>query len=238
MNKIIILFLVIITSFFYTNSFTQTFTPPKVILGISFDGNFATNDAHGTNVVEQTLYGMLWGKGATVEAKYSLGSRLRHRIIASVSYNKMINNTLRNKIPFFVGIPDDATPYTNNDIWTGALGYEYAFNPRCRSKQFIGFAVTGNYLTSSDKSYFPFDPAFRVGLQFSTGYEFVTDRSFKTGISLGLKYNLMNIVGISNGVHNLNDGSDDGGAGYWRRIGMLTINIGFNFYLGVKPYRP
>jgi len=35
----------------------------------------------------------------------------------------------------------------------------------------------------------------------------------------------------------MNDGSGDGGPTYWRRVGFLSLNLGFNFYTGVKPYR-
>jgi hypothetical protein len=150
MKKIILLFLVIIVSLFSNISFSQGFTPPKSIIGLSLDGNFATNDAHGTNFMEDTwVYGMIWGRGVSVYSKFGLGIRMKHRITVSASYNKMINNILNSKIPFFVGLPDNGTPYTDNQIITGAVGYEYAFNPRCKSKQYIGIAVTGNYMSAA-----------------------------------------------------------------------------------------
>jgi hypothetical protein len=150
----------------------------------------------------------------------------------------MVNDG-QNQIPFIVFTPDNQD-YTSYNIMTGALGYEYAFNPRCKSKQYLGGAVTFNYLTSSNDGYSTkFDPAFRIGMQITTGYEFVMDKNFKYGLALGLKYNLTNIIGKSNGQVgvNLNDGAANGGTTYWRRIGILSLNVGFNFYTGVQPYR-
>jgi hypothetical protein len=238
----ILLFLIIVTTLFIRDTYAQGFTPPKVIIGLSLDGNFATNDAHGTNfTTDPNVYGMIWGRGLSLYTKIGMGIRKNHRITISATYNKMIN-TEDNNVPFLTVTPSDPLKkYTNYNIWSGALGYEYAFNPRCKSKQYLGFAVTANYLTCTQGSYAPkfFDPAFRIGAQISTGYEFVLDKNFKYGLSLGLKYNLENIIGKSNGVIgvDLNDGPDVPGPTFWRRIGVLSINIGFNFYTGVEPYR-
>jgi hypothetical protein len=234
---IILLFILIVSIFIVQNTYSQGFTPPNVILGLSLDGNFATNDAHGTNFRnDPNVYGMIWGRGFSIYSKFGLGIRKNHRITISASYNKMIN-TERTTIPFMVFTPSDGSLYTSYNIFSGALGYEYAFNPRCKSKQYIGFAFTGNYLTTSTGSFFQYDNAFRIGMQITTGYEFVLDKNFKTGLSIGMKYNLTNIIGTANGPGNFNDGSGAGGSQYWRRIGILSINLGFNYYTGVQPYR-
>jgi hypothetical protein len=240
MKKVLILSIILIVSvFIIQDTFAQGFTPPKAIFGISFDGNFATNDAHGTNfTTDPNVYGMIWGRGISVYSKIGLGIRKNHRITIAATYNKMIN-TEQNNVPFFTFVPNDGTKFTNYNIWSGAFGYEYAFNPRCKSKQYLGFAVTTNYFTSSTGSFIKFDPAFRIGAQISTGYEFVLDKNFKYGLSLGLKYNLQNIIGKSNGAAgvDLNDGPDNLTASFWRRIGILSINLGLNLYSGVEPYR-
>lgn len=238
MKKIIVLVSIIIISvIFVQNNYAQGFTPPKIVLGFSLDGNFATNDAHSTNFwVDPNFYGMIWGRGVTLHSKFGLGVRKNHRITVSATFNRMVNKE-NTGIPFLVFAPTDGRRYTSYNIWTGALGYEYAFNSRCKSKQYLGFAFTANYLTTSKGSYFEFDDAFRMGAQITTGYEFVLDKNFKYGLSVGLKYNLTNIIGASNGVGNFNDGSGDGGPTYWRRIGILSLNVGLNFYTGVQPYR-
>lgn len=240
MKRTIILFFVLMVSVFIVQETkAQGFTPPKIIYGISLDGNFATNDAHGTNfTTDPNVYGMIWGRGVSAFTKFGLGIRKNHRITISATYNKMINREAAS-IPFFVFVPTNGEKYTNYTILSGALGYEYAFNPRCKSKQFIGFGVTFNHITSDNQSFIKFDPAFRIGAQITTGYEFCLDKDFKYGLSIGLKYNLQNIIGKSNGAAgiDLNDGPDAPGPSFWRRIGILSINLGFNFYTGVEPYR-
>jgi hypothetical protein len=238
MKKVILLFTILLVSaFFVQDTFSQGFTPPKIILGISFDGNFATNDAHGTNFKnDPNVYGMIWGRGVSIYSKIGLGIRKNHRITIGGSYNRMVNTGL-SMVPFFVFEPSDGTDFTSYKIWSGALGYEYAFNPRCKSKQYLGFAVTGNYLNTSKGSYFQYDNSFRIGMQITTGYEFVLDKNFQYGLTLGLKYNLTNIFGATNGPGTLNDGAGTGGPTYWRRIGILSINMGLNLYTGVQPYK-
>lgn len=241
MRKIIILFSIIIASIFFIQSVNaQGFTPPKMIFGIAFDGNFATNDAHGTNFRnDPNVYGMIWGRGVTLNYKLGLGIRKNHRLTTSASYNRMVN-TEDDMIPFFVFAPSDPLKaYTSFNIWSGSLGYEYAFNPRCKSKQYLGFALTANYLTTTAGSYYAnYKDAFRMGAQITTGYEFVLDKNFKYGLTVGLRYNLTNIIGAENGDYtSFNDGSGTGGPTYWRRIGILTIDLGLNLYTGVQPYR-
>jgi len=239
-STIILLFVLIVSVFIVNDSYSQGFTPPKVTLGLSLDGNFATNDAHGTNFTnDPNVYGMIWGRGISIYSKFGMGVRKNHRLTINATYNRMVN-TEEAMIPFFVFQPSDPTKkFTSFNFWTGALGYEYAFNPRCKSKQFLGFAITANYITTTKDSYYQnFKNSFRLGAQITTGYEFVLDKNFQTGLSIGLKYNLTNILGVENGDYtSFNDGSGAGGPTYWRRIGILSINLGFNFYTGVQPYR-
>jgi hypothetical protein len=240
MKRIILLLFILLVSVFYIqDTYAQGFTPPSMVFGLSLDGNFATNDAHGTNFKnDPNQYGMIWGRGLSAYYKYGLGIRKNHRFTVSATYNSMINDG-QNQIPFFVFKPDN-NDFTSYNIISGALGYEYAFNPRCKSKQYLGTAVTFNYITSSKEGYTTkFDPAFRMGVQITTGYEFVLDKNFKYGLAIGLKYNLNNIIGTSNGTVgvDMNDGSGNGGTTYWRRIGILSVNLGFNLYTGVQPYR-
>lgn len=230
-------------SLFQLRAYSQGYTPPDVVLGISLDGNFATNDAHGSSISDPKTYGMVWGRGVTLFSKLGLGLRKNHRLTINATYNHMVNDT-KNKLPFLVFTPEEGGPYSKFDIFTGAIGYEYAFNARCRNKQYLGFAITANFI--SGETYFVksptesimmnYDNAFRVGVMITTGYEFIIDKSYQVGLSLGLKYHLLNILNTQNGINNLNDGAGTPGPGFWRRIGMLTLNIGLNFYTGVRPY--
>lgn len=240
MKKIsLLLVCLLIGMLLVSNSYSQGYTPPSTVLGISLDGTLASNDAHGSDLGDvNTLkgtYGMVWGRGATLNAKFGLGVRKNHRIAIGASYKKMIHDG-SGEIPFFNFSPVE--PYTNYTIYTGSAGYEYAFNPRCKNKQFVGFAFTANYITQNNTiPDFVFDPAFRVGFQVSSGYEWTLDKAQTTGVYIGVTYNLANILGTTNGTGTLNDGSGQPGPNYWRRIGTLSINLGFNFYTGVKPYR-
>ena len=238
-KSILFSILLVVLSFAIINSsYSQGFTPPKMVFGLSLDGNFATNDAHGSSMTDPNTYGMVWGRGFTFYGKVGFGVRKNHRFTFSAGYNKMINDA-ENKIPFFVFPPSVPTLlYTNFNIWTGAVGWEYAFNPRCKSKQFLGIALTANYITTTSGTVYQYDNAMRFGVMVSTGYEFVLDKNYKTGLFVGLKYHLTNIVGKNNGIASLNDGSDPtNGPGFWRRIGVLSVNVGINLYTGVKPYR-
>ncbi|MDD5360619.1 MAG: hypothetical protein PHN88_00690 [Ignavibacteria bacterium] len=220
----------------------QGYTPPSMVFGISLDGNLATNDAHGSaldnTTVSSSTYGMVWGRGASLYAKFGLGVRKNHRITVAATYNKMVHDD-SGEMPFFNFSPVE--PYTNYDVISGAFGYEYSFNPRCKNKQYIGFAVTTNYIVINNKglSNAPasIENSFRIGLQVTSGYEWTLDKAQTYGIFIGVRYNLTNILGTKNADGSLNDGSGTPGPGFWRRIGFLSLNLGFNLYSGVKPYR-
>lgn len=240
MKKILLLLVCLTIGILWADiSNAQGFTPPNFTLGLTLDGNFAVNNAHGANLSSPgDSYGMVWGRGVTIFGKMGLGIRKNHRITLSAGYNKMIHNDA-STIPFFTIKPD--APFTIYDIWTGALGYEYVLRARCSSRPFLGIAVTGNYIVSDNTA--PtlftqnFENSFRIGLMVSAGYEWTIDKAQKYGISVGAKYNLTNLIGTKNGANTMNDADGPGGSGYFRRIGIMSLNVGFNIYTGVKPYR-
>ncbi|MCI0473285.1 MAG: hypothetical protein L0Y76_06865 [Ignavibacteria bacterium] len=240
MNKTIFLLWVFAGLFWVNIVYSQGYTPPNITLGGSLDGILATNDAHGsnldnTNTITDT-YGMVWGRGLTLHGKFGLGVRKNHRITVATSYQKMVHDQ-SGEVPFFNFSPEE--PYTNYDLFVGAVGYEYAFNPRCKNKQYLGIAFTTNLISpgSGIVSAYDFENSWRIGMQFSMGYEWTLGKAQETGLFVGLKYNLANIIGTTNGEGTMNDGSDPPGPTFWRRVGFLSLNFGFNFYTGVKPYR-
>jgi hypothetical protein len=240
MKKFTLLLLCLFIGMFWVGkSFAQGYTPPSTVLGISLDGILATNDAHGSDLANANTfsgtYGMVWGRGISLNAKFGLGVRKNHRITVGAHYKKMTHDG-SGEIPFFNFSPVE--PFTDYTIYSGSAGYEYAFNPRCKNKQFVSFAFTANYITQKNTiPDFIFDDSFRFGFQISSGYEWTLDKAQTTGVFIGVTYNLANILGTTNGVGTLNDASGSPGPGYWRRIGTLSINLGFNLYTGVKPYR-
>jgi len=215
---------------------SQGFTPPTFVIGATADGLFAVHDAYGTdfNAVNST-YGMMWGRGASIYGKFGLGMRGNHKITLSAGYSKFINSGASGKT-FFEQNPKSGLQ-TNYNIWTGSLGYEYTFNARCRNKQFVGLAASVN-LINAQPGAIDFDNALRFGLIGSAGYEIVLDRNFNYGLLFMFKYHLMNIFGQENGVRKMNDGSGSPGPGWWRRVGSISLHIGFNFYFGTKQIKP
>ena len=246
MGKIItifVLFLVTIFSFEVANSQVR-YTPPAVTLGAAFDMNFANNDAYG-RVSNLDSYGMRAGKGFEIFAKFGLGVMKRHRITTSITYNKMINYDRNSSFisQVFSTNPDDFV-HTNFTILTGAAGYEYLFGAPCCNKQHLGLALTFNSIAGVADNNIPtkkYEGSFRLGLQFNAGYEFMIGSTGQYGITLGFKYNWVNLLNATNKIDSpsaseisLNDGNEAGGRGFTRWIGISTINIGFNFYTGVK----
>ena len=222
------------------------YTPPSITFGATLDANFAINDAYGrVDVNSLTSYSMRSGKGFSVFAKFGLGSMKRHRITTSIQYNKMINYDANSNVfdEVFSGNPDDKM-HTNFNIWTGAVGYEYLFGAPCCNKQSLGIAFTFNSIGSVEDKFTPtgkIENSFRVGMQINAGYEIVLGQGGQYGLALGFKYNWANWFNPSNKINtpgatevHLNDGLDPGGPGFNRWIGIVTVNVGFNFYTGVK----
>ncbi|MCX7832695.1 MAG: hypothetical protein N2490_00575 [Ignavibacteria bacterium] len=233
MNKINYLLIgVFIVLIFLSKAFSQGYTPPMFTLGVTAEGSFAMHDAYGTNFHDSLrTYGMMWGRGVGIHIKFGIGTRKNHRIVLMGTYNKFINSGSASKS--FIEPNPKAGRRTNYNIWTVMLGYEYCFNSRCRNKQFLGCGVTGN-LINAQPGAIDFDDAYRLGIYANAGYELVLDPKFKTGIFIGLKYNLANIIGHENGPRKMNDGTGSPGIGFWRRFGYISLNLGFNFYTGTK----
>ena len=221
------------------------YTPPAVTFGASLNMNFAINDAYG-RVGQEDSYGMRAGKGFDVFAKFAIGERKRHRITTSITYNKMINYDRNANFieQVFSSNPDDVI-HTNFTIISGAVGYEYLFGAPCCNKQHLGIAVTLNSISSSNDvnaTLNNMSTAYRIGLQFNAGYEFMLGSSGKYGLTVAFKYNWTNLFNPSNtydppGINptHLNDGNDvKSGPGFTRWIGIGSLNIGFDFYTGVK----
>ncbi len=216
------------------NSNAQTYKAPKIIYGFTLNGNIANFDAYGTDFTfaENRNYGMIYGRGITGHIKFGLDDARKNRLTVSASWDAMVNNNESSKIPFFTINPSG--PATFYHLWSGAVGYEYGFNARCNTKQYIGGALTGTYIVSGEGTIYPFDNTFRMGLMFNGGFEFVLNKNKTLGLSIGGKWHLPNIFFQENGIGKLNDGTGSPGAGFWRKMGIISITAGLNFYSGVK----
>jgi len=232
MKKIIILLSVLTVIFIFQNTgLTQGYTPPIVSMGFTLDASLAMHDAYGTNFEDPNTYAMMWGRGIGIHGKIGLGSRGNHRIFVGGSYNKFVNSGEDSKSPI-TNEPVTGN-MTNYNFWSGFLGYEYAFNARCRNKQFLGFGGSVT-LINSQPGTIDFDDALRFGAYINVGYEMVLDPTFKTGLFLGLRYHLTNLFNHEKGGRTMNDGEGNPPPTFWRRVGYISVTLGFNFYLGTK----
>jgi hypothetical protein len=215
----------------------QGYTAPKFTFGAAGNGDFAVNDFYGTQLTNPNNYGAMWGRGIQVYGKLGLGKRKNHRLAVNFEYDKMVNDNMGGKAMFFVTSPNP--PHTFYDIFSGTFGYEYVFGARCLTRQYLGLALSANSISAPDyNANGEYNSTLRFGFAFNVGYEWVLDKQQKYGFNLGLRYHILNAFNPDNSttdLKNLNDGSGPGGAGFYRRIGMITLNLGFNVYQGQQP---
>lgn len=201
---------------------------------MTLNGNYATAEAFGETGTfrQEGNYGMKWGRGITLNMSLGLGERKNSRFTALFDYNHMTNG-FNKQVPFLLFSPD--SPSVVYDIYTLGLGYQYLFNAHCPHKHYLGVTLTGSVINSGSGTEFAFKSAKRMGLMFHTGYEFVMDTKYKSGIVFGFRYHLVNLFGKSNGENELNDGDLTPGPGFNRTIGIIGISLGVNFYTGTRP---
>lgn len=236
MKKITLLTLTLTFVFLSSNiSFSQRYTAPTTSIGLGLSGNFATNDFYGTDLNSSSNYGAIWGRGVNLTAKFGLGLKKSSRIVVGAEYNKMVNSHDKNKTPILM---NPAAPHTFYDIIGGALGYEYVFRPNCDDRQYLGILFTANMISAPVYNSFhgEKESSTRFGVALTGGFEWILGAQKKWGINLGMKYNFMNMFNASNsnapGNINLNDGDGLGGPGFKRALGMFSLSVGLNYYLG------
>lgn len=236
MKKISLLSLALTFVFLSSNiSFSQGYTAPTTSIGLGLSGNFATNDFYGTNISNTGNYGAIWGRGVNLTAKFGLGQKKSSRIVVGAEYNKMVNSYDKNKTPLLM---NPVAPHTFYDVIGGAVGYEYVFRPNCDDRQYLGLLFTTNMISAPVYNSFhgEKESSTRFGLALTGGFEWVFGAQKKWGLNLGMKYNFMNMFNASNsntpGNINLNDGDGLGGPGFKRALGMFSMSIGLNYYLG------
>ena len=243
MKKLFTVSLIALLSFLLfnieANAQRTRLSAPEFVVGLGVGVFAAENDAYG-QVGVQTTYGMRLGRGLSIYAKYAVDKNRHHRLSTSFTYHKMVNDQSGGN--FFTNIlkfsPED--PYTNFNIFSGALGYEYVFGAPCCNKQSIGAGLTFNLINSSIGSQpNDVDNSFRIGFQLTAGYEFLIDDKGRYGLDLGFKWGITNVFlqDVGGGIHDLNDGkgtrpyaTDDN----QRWIGVAGLTVGFNFYMGVQ----
>ena len=242
MKKLFIVSLILVLSFFFfntdANAQRKRLSAPEFVLGLGVGAFSAANDAYG-QVGTQTTYGMRLGRGLTGYAKWAFDKYRHHRLTFSITYQKMVNDQSGGN--FFTNIfkfsPEE--PYTDFNIYTGALGYEYTFGAPCCNKQSVGAGITFNLINAgSGNQPAPIDNTFRIGFQMNSEYEFLIDDKGRYGINLGFKWGIANVfLQDVGGDNDLNDGKGTRPLATDRNqrwIGIAGVTVGFNFYLGVE----
>jgi len=223
-----------------------TYTRPRWLVEFGPAWNLATNDAYGrANYAQQSQvladnYGMRWGYGGFITGKYAVGKTRHDRIFLGFDYKGMANSDW-----------DSEGNSTFYDLITIDAGYEYLFYGTYGFRSYYGIGLTGNVISGS---YTPnvasatnvataLESSFRVGMELKAGLEFVLNTSRKNlGITVGGKYNLMNLFNDQNGTPstgqtenlNWNDGDGQGGPGFKRYIGIVSVEVGLSIYPDVK----
>jgi hypothetical protein len=250
MKKIVITFLLLLSVFYFNSNAnaqnSYTYSRPAWTIGFGPVWNLATNDSYGRanySTPAQNLadnYGMRWGFGGYLFGKYSPGKLKNDRIFLGFDYKGMVNS--------------DFSDYnkTSYDIVTIDAGYEYVFYGTYGFRSYYGIGFTGNIINGdftpnpSDTLYNiakSFESSFRVGMELKAGLEFVFKNSKRNlGLNVGARYNLMNLFNDDNTLPtakqtsniNLNDGDSNGGPGFKRYMGIVSIDVGLNIYPDVK----
>ncbi|MBL8005966.1 MAG: hypothetical protein JNJ56_00415 [Ignavibacteria bacterium] len=250
MKKIVLSIFILVTILFLNKDiFAQqyyTYSRPSWVIGFGPAWNLATNDAYGRanyspnsfNLADN--YGMRWGFGGYLYGKYSPGKKKNDRIYLGFDYKGMVNS--------------DFSDYnkTSYDIVTIDAGYEYLFFGTYGFRSYYGIGFTGNIINGSFEpnpadtllNYArSFESSFRVGMEVKAGLEFVfKNKKRNLGLNIGARYNLMNLFNDDNTAAfdgqtenlNLNDGDSNGGPGFKRYMGIVSIDVGLNIYPDVK----
>jgi len=231
-----------------------TYTRPAWTIGFGGSWALATNDAYGRINYYDALgatedrqilrdnYGMRWGIGGYLYGKYSPGKKRNDRIFLGFDVKDMTNT--------------DFSDFnrTNYNIVTIDAGYEYLFYGTYGFRSYYGGGFTGNFISgrydpnpaSPTNVAKTFESTFRVGMEVKAGLEFVFKNSKRNlGLNVGMRYNIANLFNSENLTPkagqttnlNLNDGSDAGGPGFKRYIGIVSIDVGLNIYPDVKKIR-
>jgi hypothetical protein len=211
-------------------------TAPSLITGLTLNANFAMNDFYGTSntyIAFPTVndYSAMWGRGASVFAKFGLGQRRTNAITAEIEFNQMLHNNTTFETPFMQN-PDP--PHTFYHILSGAVGYEHRFYARCREKFTMGGAFSVNHIITPSYSSLRFatDNTTKVGFQLTAGYEIVLDAANKWGLRIGARYHVLNPFDSTDESILVQDQAKDFRADWGRKFGVLSLNVGLNMYSG------
>ncbi|MEO8514668.1 MAG: hypothetical protein ABI543_14000 [Ignavibacteria bacterium] len=198
-------------------------------------------DLNADEFIAGKNFGVRHGIGANFTAKYPLHKSGNLRLTSAVMYNRFTSKF--NKVL----VDDKEQDFVKYDVYSMAIGIEDNFNPGLKIRAFTGIALLGSFIsgnariTSSDAaSEYNINPAFRMGLNIYSGFEYLLSKNM--GLSFGLKFTHANLWlkksndVVSPGELNLNDQKVYNSqlfSGY-RQFAWGSFEVGFNYYLGVN----
>ena len=243
MKKLSAIFAILFVLFAVTSSFAQ----PQVTLHLTggynlpmgdLKGDLSTRatDPAGTNNAYQKS-----GFNVGADGKYFLGKKRNVGITLSAGYQGFSSGTYT--------YTDNSTLIIKVNDFAVGLGAEYDFMPKGKTNPFIGVEFVGNFLsgkgtytsaggTATDVT---LNSASRFGFQGNLGLDFNLSKS--VGAVLGLRYNLVNLIGKKSDTTgetstsvNINDAAYTMGSVSYNaaNYSYLSIYAGVSFYFN-KP---
>jgi hypothetical protein len=223
---------------------------PPLTIQFSFDYNFGVfelsandnGDLHSQEFITGQNFGVRHGFGATMTVKYPLHKEGHLRLNASIMYNRFSSKF--NKI-----FADNSEPdFVKYDVYSASAGLENNFTPSYRFKTYVGIALVGSIISGDARvtfqhapaSEYSIKPAFRLGLSFFSGLEYLLRND--VGLNFGLKFTHANLWLKQSRVSDnpaeiyLNDqkvANRELFSGF-RQFAWGTFSCGVNYYFGVK----
>lgn len=205
-------------------------------------------------------YGLKYGIGTHINMKLSTDKKGRIRPYASLGYDLMMNTNgnqayiganITTQYPFSgsaTGSPVAGTSKIWMNVFSGALGFEYAFTNRTKWTPYLNldlglnmiFGIYRQQAVGGQEITFTIKQAARFGSSLGAGVDGRLTRAF--GVAFGFKYRLANINRSSSLSSELNKFELDDAANTslnsnltsGRTIHYLTFYIGAAFYIGRK----
>jgi len=175
-----------------------SFAQPQIVIHVTGGYDLPTGDLKGdiTTIENQTsATNTAWQKSGFnvgADGKYFLGKKRNVGITLSLGYHGFTSSTYTdpNSNTFLIKV---------NDFAVG-LGAEYDFMPKGKANPFIGVEFVGNFLsgsaaftTAAASTNWTMNSASRFGFQGNLGCDFAFSKS--VGAVIGLRYNLVNLIG-------------------------------------------
>ncbi|MCX7878352.1 MAG: porin family protein [Ignavibacteria bacterium] len=219
---------------------------PRLIISLSGGYNLPMGELKG-NISDSSdrlnTYGIKNGFNIGLNGKYAIDKKRNFRITFGGSFNRMSGEG-----EYIHG--NKVKEHKHMNIISAGLGAEYSFTPKGKTNPFIGFELTGNFISGeTEETVTLINPsvfhehagttkknlksASRFGITLGGGIEFSFSKNI--GALIGAKYSMVNLIGkqydsvAAVGEYNLND--KESGSLKTKNISLLQIYAGVSYYL-------